>query len=98
MLNSDYSNFDYILVPKALDFLDESFELVVTDESKRLFELGRPKQGYVGLVELPFENEFTPEGKRQAKIHLIPADNKDKCCMVLIKMVNAFRCYNLCKH
>lgn len=70
-------NTDHFSIPKAPDFFDDDFELVLTDESKRLFELGRPKQGYIGLVELPSENEVTPEGKKRAYIHLYPSDNKD---------------------
>lgn len=68
--------YDYFTIPNAPDFFDDNFELVLTEESKRLFRLGRPKQGYVGLVELPLPGEATSEGKRQGKIHLMPADNK----------------------
>lgn len=68
---------DYFTIPHAPDFLNDDFELVLTDTSKELFKRGRPRQGYIGIVELPFENEVTKEGKRQAKIHLLPADNKN---------------------
>lgn len=87
MPKSHPMDYDHFTIPKAQKtetapgFFDENFELILTEESKRLFELGRPKQGYVGLVELPYENEITPEGKKRAYIHLIPADNKDSGTM-----------------
>lgn len=63
---------DHISIPMAEDFMDEDFELVLTPKSKAVFQLGRDKQGYSAIVEL-FEK--TPEGKRQALIHLEPANN-----------------------
>ncbi len=51
-------------VPKCEDFF--SRELILTDKSKELFELGSDGQGYIGLVDL-----------KNCQIHLVPAFNKN---------------------
>lgn len=63
-------------IPQMPDFIDDTVEMVLTEESKDYFARGRPKQGFVGIVELCPET-ITANGKKLAKIHLIPADNKE---------------------
>jgi hypothetical protein len=55
----------YFDIPKRPDFLDGSYHLNLTEQSKALFELGKPGQGYVGLVDL-----------ETGEIHLYPSFNK----------------------
>ena len=60
-------------VPRIPNFHSAEIKFELTESSKKLFEQGQPGQGYIGLVELPEPNKIS----NVAKIHLIPAFNKN---------------------
>ena len=57
---------EYFYIPKRPDFLAKSFELQLTAQSQELFDLGKPGQGYIGLVDL-----------ETGSVHLYPSYNKN---------------------
>lgn len=61
-------SFDYFILPNLLGFENvlESGKFKLTERSKKLFELGKAGQGYIGLLDA-----------ETLEIHLIPAFNKD---------------------
>lgn len=70
----------HFIIPKREDFTEKSFALSLTKESKEAFELGRPGQGYIGLVDLTNGN-----------IHLIPSFNKNDGLLRLDKNGEPFK-------
>ncbi|KTD21401.1 Uncharacterised protein [Legionella lansingensis] len=55
----------HFTVNKQPDFIEDSFPLTLTEESKELFEKGADGQGYIGIVEVD-----------TGRIHLVPSFNK----------------------
>ncbi len=66
----------HFTIDKMPGFLSPETRLVLTEASKQAFEAGKPKQGYIGLAELPDPNNPN-EDQSIVKIHLIPAFNKN---------------------
>lgn len=60
------SNSSHYSIPYQPDFLKDNFKLSLTEQSRQLFQLGKPGQGYIGIVEID-----------TGDIHLLPSFNKN---------------------
>lgn len=82
MQNHQNNLYNHFTIKHNPNFLDASFILTLTDESKRLFNEGIAEQGYIGVVEID-----------SGKIHLLPAFNKDDGKKRLNKYNEKFSAY-----
>jgi hypothetical protein len=66
----------YFTLPHMPHFFDSDVKFMVTPESLLAFAEGGPKQGYIGLAELPDPDDPNADQKL-VKIHLVPSFNRN---------------------
>jgi hypothetical protein len=78
----DFLTQPHYTMPARPDFLSESFQLHLSEQSKRLYALGKPGQGYVGLVDLA-----------NGEVYLVPSFNANDGLLRVDRNDQPFDCF-----